>query len=199
MRKEEILRVGGVLNRYAPMFHVDIEQIPFILSTIQAECGFNPRSERFNYTLKRFKEVFKRKYRSAYRYLYGKNEKRVANIVYANRLGNGSRWSGDGNRYKGRGYPQLTGKANYKAVSDVIEKCALLPLDLEKNPKLLNNKGIGILAILAFWNMNNMNKCKTMDEVTKIYNSNLNQIDVNKRNVYLKDINKILQKAMMEE
>jgi hypothetical protein len=38
-----------------------------------------------------------------------------------------------------------------------------------------------------------------MDEVTKIYNSNLNQIDVNKRNVYLKDINKILQKAMMEE
>lgn len=62
--------------------------------------------------------------------LAGKPEA-FANHVYANRLGNGDAASGDGWRYRGRGGPQLTGKANYEACGKA------LGLDLVNNPDLL--------------------------------------------------------------
>jgi len=52
----------------------------------------------------------------------------IANKTYANRMGNGSEESGDGFKYIGRGYIQLTGKDNYR------EFGKLLDVDLVKNP-----------------------------------------------------------------
>jgi putative chitinase len=54
---------------------------------------------------------------------------RLANHVYANRNGNGPSASGDGFRFRGRGYLQLTGRANYRALG------TLVGVDLEAKPE----------------------------------------------------------------
>ena len=47
-------------------------------------------------------------------------KEKIANLVYGGRMGNGPESSGDGAKYCGRGYIQLTGKDNYKAFDAVV-------------------------------------------------------------------------------
>ncbi len=61
---------------------------------------------------------------------YARQPEKIANRVYANRMSNGSEASGDGWRYRGRGYLQLTGKANYTSYGNA------LGIDLVGNPEL---------------------------------------------------------------
>lgn len=76
---------------------------------------------------------------------YVNNPQKLANNVYANRMGNGNQASGDGWRYRGRSYPQLTGKDAYAGVGKIIG------LDLVKNPDLLLDRKYGVLCAAGFW------------------------------------------------
>ena len=73
---------------------------------------------------------------------------RIFNSVYANRNGNGDYASGDGNRYRGRGYIQLTGKDNYRTIGNDIGE------DLVGNPDLMLNPDIARKASIAWWKRN---------------------------------------------
>ncbi len=53
---------------------------------------------------------------------YARQPEKIANRVYASRMGNGNEASGDGFKFRGRGALQLTGKDNYKAFSDYLKK-----------------------------------------------------------------------------
>ena len=53
--------------------------------------------------------------------LIARGAQAIANRVYANRLGNGDEASGDGWRYRGSGYKQLTGRANYHAIGAIVK------------------------------------------------------------------------------
>jgi putative chitinase len=64
---------------------------------------------------------------------YGRQPERIANRIYANRIGNGDESSGDGWNYRGRGYLQITGKDNYQAMGDAIG------VDLVSNPDLVES------------------------------------------------------------
>jgi putative chitinase len=75
---------------------------------------------------------------------YARQPEKIANYVYANRNGNGPESSGDGNRYRGRGALQLTGKANYEAAGKA------LGLDLVNHPELLEKPDIALRAS-AWW------------------------------------------------
>lgn len=72
----------------------------------------------------------------------------IFNSVYANRLGNGDYASGDGNRYRGRGYIQLTGKDNYRTIGEAIGE------DLIGNPDLMSDPAIARKASIAWWKLN---------------------------------------------
>lgn len=76
---------------------------------------------------------------------YVNNPEKLANNVYANRMGNGNQASGDGWKYRGRSYPQLTGKDAYKSVGNIIG------LDLLNKPDLLLDRKNGVLCGAGFW------------------------------------------------
>jgi putative chitinase len=65
---------------------------------------------------------------------YARKPQQIGSRVYANRMGNGNEASGDGFKFRGRGYLQLTGKDNYKAFS------AFIGQDCVADPTLVANK-----------------------------------------------------------
>jgi putative chitinase len=69
----------------------------------------------------------------------------IANRVYANRLGNGGEASGDGWRYRGSGYKQLTGRSNYREIGRIVQ------LDLEGDPELAREPRAAARVAFAFW------------------------------------------------
>jgi len=69
----------------------------------------------------------------------------IANRVYAGRLGNGDEASGDGWRYRGSGYKQLTGRSNYREIGGIVN------LDLEGNPELAREPKTAASVAFAFW------------------------------------------------
>jgi putative chitinase len=110
------------------------------LSHFLAQCAhesgnFKLVSENLNYSadglLKIFPKYFKDK---ATADAYARKPEKIANRVYASRMGNGDEASGDGYKFRGRGFIQLTGKSNYQAFSDFIKD------DCVANPDLVATK-----------------------------------------------------------
>jgi putative chitinase len=73
----------------------------------------------------------------------------IANRVYAGTLGNGDEASGDGWRYRGSGYKQLTGRANYRDIGAIVN------MDLEGNPELAREPAVAAKVAFAFWDAKN--------------------------------------------
>lgn len=57
---------------------------------------------------------------------YARNPEKLANKVYADRMGNGSETSGDGYKNRGRGFIQLTGATNIKQFAEHIGRDSLV-------------------------------------------------------------------------
>ncbi len=81
---------------------------------------------------------------------YARKPEKIANLVYANRMGNGPESSGDGYKYRGRGYIQLTGKVNYQAFDKVVEE------DIVNQPELVATK-YPLLSAAWYWNSRSLN------------------------------------------
>ncbi len=73
----------------------------------------------------------------------------IANRVYANRLGNGNEASGDGWRYRGSGYKQLTGRSNYREIGNIVG------IDIESDPELAREPKAAAGIAFAFWEARN--------------------------------------------
>jgi putative chitinase len=134
---------------------------------VRTEVGGSgePRREGMNYTPPRLLEIFSYYRRNpAEADLHGRtaahaaNQPAIGNRVYANRLGNGDIASGDGSGYRGRGFLQLTGRANYQAIQNEID--ANTPgsgVDIVANPDQAIEIRGGMLSAMAFWSRNNAN------------------------------------------
>lgn len=96
------------------------------LAAIFGQCahesgGFLHRFENLNYSASALNRVFRRHFPTmAIARDYARQPERIANRAYADRMGNGPESSGDGWRYRGRGYIQLTGKSNYETFGRAI-------------------------------------------------------------------------------
>ncbi len=105
-------------------------RLAHFLSQVAHESGnFKFVNENLNYGAKGLLSIFKKYFPTeALAKAYERKPEKIANKVYASRMGNGDEASGEGYKFRGRGYIQLTGKDNYKAFSDFIgEDCVANP------------------------------------------------------------------------
>ncbi len=122
---------------------------PLRLAHFLAQCGhesggFRATQENLNYSAKGLCGIFRKYFPSVTVAMqYERKPEKIANRVYASRMGNGNEASGEGWKYRGRGYIQLTGKENYKAFD------ATVPEDITSNPDLVATKYA--LASAAFF------------------------------------------------
>jgi putative chitinase len=105
------------LNEVMEFYEINTPQrISMFLAQVGHESGgLRARKENLNYRAETLMKVFPKYFRGKNLNDYAKQPAKIANLVYANRMGNGSVESGDGYRYCGRGLIQLTGKSNYQA------------------------------------------------------------------------------------
>ena len=144
-----------------------IAQIPFIqsnykvntllrLSHFLAQCGhesanFRAVKENLNYSAEGLNKTFKKYFPTLESAKdYARQPERIASKVYANRMGNGNEASKDGFKYAGKGFIQLTGKANY------MEFDKSVPEDIMANPELVATK-YPLASAAWFWDKNGLN------------------------------------------
>lgn len=147
--------------------------------------------ENLNYSAERLVVVWSKRFPSyeiAQRYEHA--PERLANYVYANRMGNGDEGSGDGWRFHGRGPIQLTGRRNYAACGTDIGEGLLVVPDLLLSPL------VGIRSALWFWKMMNLDEIDD-DRDVKLETHRINggETGIDRRQQYYNHCLKILDAA----
>ena len=114
--------------------------------------GFSALQENLNYKQEGLCKVWPKRFPSIEdAEPYHKQPQKIANKVYASRMGNGDEASGEGWKYRGRGLIQLTGHDNYKACGEA------LGVDLLENPDLVATPQYAALSAGWFWDKNHLN------------------------------------------
>jgi putative chitinase len=117
------------------------------------ECGnFRVLEENLNYRAETLMKIWPRRFPTLeIANQYAKNPKKIANKVYADRMGNRDEASGDGYRFRGRGCIQLTGSANY------FHAGKALGVDFIMEPDLVATPQYAALTAGFFWNTQKLN------------------------------------------
>ena len=123
----------------------------FFAQTAHESGNFKAFSENLNYGAKGLRGTFDKYFQTnAIAKAYERQPQRIANRAYANRMANGDEASGDGWKYRGRGALQLTGKANYQAFANYINRP-----DVMTNPDLVAGE-LGFESALWFFDANKL-------------------------------------------
>jgi putative chitinase len=128
---------------------------PLRLAHFLSQCGHESGGwkavrENLNYSAKGLMGIFKKYFPNAtLANAYQRQPEKIANRVYASRMGNGNEHSGDGYKFRGRGYIQLTGKDNYSKFD------ATVPENILADPELVATK-YPLASAAFFFNSNKL-------------------------------------------
>lgn len=138
-------------------------RVAHFMAQIDHESGLKPISENLNYSAEGLKNTFSKYFPTIeMRLKYAKHPQLIANKAYANRMGNGNEQSGEGWKYRGRGFLQITGKVNYYQLHLDTD------LDCLKNPDLLLEEANAMLSALWFWNKSGLNALADKNDIKGI-------------------------------
>jgi putative chitinase len=144
-----IAQIPGVMEKFAI-------NTPLRLAHFLAQCGhesggFKVVNENLNYGAKGLRGIFGKYFPTDEKaLLFERKPEKIANVVYASRMGNGDEASGEGYKFRGRGYIQLTGKANYTEFGKSINE------DMTATPDLVATK-YPLLSAAWFFSKNGLN------------------------------------------
>jgi putative chitinase len=130
---------------------------PLRLAHFLAQCGhesggFRATQENLNYSASGLKGIFGKYFKEAgLAESYQRNPQKIASRVYGGRMGNGPESTGDGFKFRGRGYIQLTGKDNYTAFGKAINE------DMTANPDKVATH-YALLSAAWFFSKNGLHK-----------------------------------------
>ncbi len=122
-------------------------RLHFFLAQIGHESGgLTITEENLNYSAARLMAVWPSRFRTLEAAQpFANDPQKLANKVYADRMGNGSPASGDGWRFRGRGYAQITGRDGYRAIG------AVAMIDLITDPDAAARPATALRVACAFW------------------------------------------------
>jgi putative chitinase len=153
-------------------YHVNTPlRIAHFMAQIEHESGLKPIIENLNYSKDGLLKTFPKYFNSDNANFYARKPELIANKVYCNRMGNGNYESGDGWKYRGRGFIQLTGKDNYLILSKDTR------IDFVNNPDILLEEANSMIASLWFWGkhkLNNLADIDNIETITKTINGGFN-------------------------
>ena len=151
------------LQTLLPKYEIDT---PNRIAMFMAQCGhesnnFRVLKENLNYSAKALEALFSKYFERAGRDAqeYHRQPEKIANVIYANRMGNGPTETGDGWRHKGAGVIQLTGKNNQTAFANSLGKT------LERSNDYLTTKKGALESACWFWSENHLNRYS--DDIVK--------------------------------
>lgn len=152
----------------------NILRLSHFLGQCSHESGYFKRVvENLNYSADGLMKIFPSYFTPQLAQQYARNPQKIGSRVYANRMGNGSEESGEGYKFRGRGYIQLTGKYNYDLFSRYMN------IDFVSNPDLVSEK-FGLVCAGWYFMNRKINPIsdkgidvKTIEEVTKKINPRL--------------------------
>lgn len=156
------------INQTFETFGIDteVQQASFLGQCAHESNNFTALVENLNYKAESLCKVWPKRFPTLeMAQPYHRNPEKIANHVYANRMGNGDEASGEGFAYRGRGLIQLTGKANYQACGDA------LGVDLVSDPDLVSTPQYAALSAGWFWSTHHLNNiAEDITAVTKKIN-----------------------------
>ena len=144
-----IAQIPGVVDKFE--INTSLRLAHFLAQTGHESGGFKAVSENLNYGAAGLQSIFKKYFTAESAKEFERKPEKIANIVYANRMGNGNQASGEGYKFRGRGYIQLTGKDNYAAFDKTVED------DILANPDLIATK-YPLLSAAWFFHKNGLHK-----------------------------------------
>ena len=164
--KKGIFEFLGVKFNQYNFTLLDIEN--FLAHCAHESSGFTVLSENLNYSANGLVKTFGKYFKNKDLQFYAGNPQRIANLVYANRMGNGDEQTGDGYKYRGRGLIQLTGRNNYTNVSTFVgHNCV-------EDPDFLSTVEGAVLSAIWFWKINQLSGNMSNEQLTIKINGGLN-------------------------
>lgn len=154
-------KYNTTLNKYG--VDTQLKRVHFF-SQMYHESKLTPISENLNYSAKGLLATFPKYFKTLEQAKeYERQPEKIASYVYASRFGNGDADSGDGWRYRGRGFIQTTFKGNYQALANFLKNPEIV-----ENPDLLLDEPTAIVAALYYWMANKINSVITSDNEKSI-------------------------------
>ncbi|SHM61472.1 putative chitinase [Duganella sacchari] len=130
-----------------------LRQAAFLAQVLLESSEFHQLQESLSYSAERLRAVWPQRFTSdEIAAAYSHQPEKLANNVYANRMGNGPEASGDGWAYRGRGLIQLTGRQNYASFSKAMG------IDAVKDPDLLQQPTGAAMSAAWFWQAHGLNE-----------------------------------------
>jgi putative chitinase len=144
----------ALTNSFAKWNITTNQQICCLLAQAAQETGqLNDTIENLNYSAAALLEIFPHEFTSqAMANEYARNPEAIANIVYANRLGNGDTASGDGWTFKGAGILQITGRTAFQEFADAMG------MDIDSVATYAQTQQGACDAGMWYWSANNLNQ-----------------------------------------
>ncbi len=155
-----------------------MQQAMFLAQCGHESAGFTAFVENLNYSAYGLRQVFRKYFTEEEAKIYAKQPEKIANRVYANRMGNGDENSGDGWGYRGYGIIHITGKRNHVAFKKWLGR-DIKPSDIAVNLDLAVKAGVW------FWLENEIASLNSVEKVTRRINGGLNGLE-DRVNLYRK-------------
>ena len=134
----------------------------FLAQCGHESAGFMVREENLNYRGDRLAVVFPKYFHDVDVNEYAHNPEKIANRVYADRMGNGPESSGDGYRYRGRGLIQLTGKDNYSRFAHACD------MSIEEAVEYMSTPAGAVHSAGWFWDAHKLNDPSDNEDVERV-------------------------------